>query len=177
MALLAILAFVREIAQTLPGAGRSFENPLLDAVAPLRSVNGYGLFRVMTTERPEIVIEASNDTLHWREYGFRRKPGDVMRRPAFVAPHMPRLDWQMWFAALDPRGAEPWLSSLVERLLRGTPEVIGLLGTNPFPAAPPRYVRLAYYRYRFSTPAERARTGAWWERDLAGYLTGPVSLR
>jgi len=176
LALLSLLAFAREIAQTLPRARRPFENPLLDAVAPLRSVNGYGLFRVMTTERREIVIEGSDDSLHWREYGFRWKPGDVSRRPAFMAPHMPRLDWQMWFAALDPDGAAAWLVPLAGHVLRGTPEVLALLGENPFAARPPKYVRLVYYRYRFSTPAERAGTGAWWHRDLVGYLTRPLSV-
>jgi lipase maturation factor 1 len=176
IALLSTLAFAREIAQTLPGARGALANPLLQAVAPLRSINGYGLFRVMTTERPEIVIEGSRDSVTWREYGFRWKPGDVTRSPRFVAPHQPRLDWQMWFAALDPEGARDWLGSLLEHLLRGTPEVVGLLGENPFPDAPPKYVRLVYYRYRFSTPAARARTGAWWERELTGYLTRPLSL-
>ncbi len=178
VAVLSLLAFVREIVQTLPGArGRApFENPLLDAVAPFRSINGYGLFRVMTTERPEIVVEGSRDTMAWREYRFRWKPGDVTRRPRFVAPHQPRLDWQMWFAALDPDGARGWLLPFVARLLQGSPEVVSLLAENPFPEGPPRYVRLAYYRYRFSTPAERARTGAWWDRVFAGYLTRPLSL-
>src|SRR2546428_3335632 len=117
VAVLSLLAFVREIVQTLPGArGRApFENPLLDAVAPFRSINGYGLFRVMTTERPEIVVEGSRDTVAWREYRFRWKPGDVTRRPRFVAPHQPRLDWQMWFAALDPDGARGWLLPFVAR--------------------------------------------------------------
>ena len=176
LALLAALAFAREIAQTVPGARRPLENPLLDAVAPLRSVNGYGLFRVMTTERLETVIEGSDDTLSWREYGFRWKPGDVTRRPMFMAPHMPRLDWQMWFAGLDPAGAQPWLVPLLRHLLEGTPQVVRLLGENPFPVRPPTYVRLAYYRYRFTEPAVRARSGAWWERDRVGYLTGPLSL-
>ena len=176
LAVLAALAFAREIAQTLPGVRRPLENPLLDAVAPLRSVNGYGLFRVMTTERPEIVIEGSDDTLHWREYGFPWKPGDVARRPRFMAPHMPRLDWQMWFAGLDPAGAQAWLWPLLRNILEGTPQVLELLGENPFPARPPRYVRLVYYRYRFASPSVRARTGAWWERDRVGYLTRPLSV-
>jgi lipase maturation factor 1 len=168
LALLAALAFVREIAQS--------NNPLLDAVAPLRSVNGYGLFRVMTTERFEIVVEGSADSTHWREYRFRWKPGDPARRPGFVAPHMPRLDWQMWFAALNPEGARDWLVPLLRHLLQGTPEVLALLGDSPFPAAPPRYVRLVSYRYRFSTPSERTTSGAWWQRQREGYLTAPLSL-
>jgi len=130
----------------------------------------------MTTERPEIVIEGSDDTLHWREYGFPWKPGDVARRPRFMAPHMPRLDWQMWVAGLDPAGAQAWLLPLLRNILEGTPQVLELLGENPFPARPPRYVRLVYYRYRFAPPSVRARTGAWWERDRVGYLTRPLSV-
>lgn len=177
IAVLSTLAFVREIAQTLPGAGRPLRNPLLDAVAPFRSINGYGLFRVMTTERLEIVIEGSADGVAWREYGFRWKPGDVTRRPRFVAPHQPRLDWQMWFAALDPQGPPDWLLSLLRHLLEGTPQVLALLGRNPFPGEPPRYVRLAYYSYRFATPAERAAGGAWWVRQPVGPPTPPLSLQ
>src|SRR5207245_11204423 len=143
LGLLSTLAFAREIAQTLPGTRGAgpLDNPLLDAVAPLRSVNGYGLFRVMTTDRLEIVIEGSADSVRWREYGFRWKPGDVAGRPAFVAPHMPRLDWQMWFAGLEPEGARSWLAPLLEHVLAGTPEVLALLGQNPFPGRPPAYVR------------------------------------
>ncbi len=176
LAVLSALAFVREISGTLGNRPGTLDSPLLRAVAPFRSVNGYGLFRVMTRERPEIVIEGSADGVHWQEYEFRWKPGELTRRPGFVAPHQPRLDWQMWFAALDPERAREWLGSLVGHLLRGTPEVLALLGRNPFPARPPRYVRLAYYHYRFSTPDERARTGAWWERTRAGDLTGLLTL-
>ncbi|PYO33073.1 MAG: hypothetical protein DMD32_02280, partial [Gemmatimonadetes bacterium] len=82
----------------------------------------------------------------------------------------------MWFAALDPEGGGPWLAGLVRGLLEGRPAVLSLLGANPFPDGAPRYVRLAYYRYRFTTRAERSRTGAWWSRELTGYLTRPVSL-
>ena len=175
MALLSALTFAREISATLPG-GRGADHPLLRAVAPLRSVNGYGLFRVMTTERLEIVIEGSRDSVHWLEYEFRWQPGAVSRRPRFVAPHQPRLDWQMWFAALDPEGAEPWLAGLVRGLLEGRPQVLSLLGPNPFPDAPPRYLRLVSYRYRFTTAQERSRTGAWWARQFVGYLTRAIAL-
>jgi len=176
LALLSLLAFAREIVQTLPTSRGELDNPLLRAVEPLRSVNGYGLFRVMTTERFEILVEGSRDGVQWTEYGFRWKPGDVHRRPAFVAPHMPRLDWQLWFAALNPEGARDWLPSLLRHVLTGTPEVLALLGDDPFPDAPPRYVRLAYFRYRFSTPPERAASGAWWRRERVGDLTRPLSL-
>ncbi|HEX5387303.1 MAG TPA: lipase maturation factor family protein [Gemmatimonadales bacterium] len=175
---LSFLSFAREIAYTVP-RGRAvgyfprWAGQALGVVAPFRAVNGYGLFRVMTTERPELVIEGSNDDEHWSEYVFRYKPGPLDRRPSFVAPHQPRLDWQMWFAALDPRGSAGWLSTLLDRLRAGTPEVLALLGRNPFPDAPPRYVRVVGYEYRFSTAEERRRTGAWWAREALGPLFAP----
>src|SRR5881398_3004648 len=156
------------------------DDATLRRVLPLRLAAGEAeplwWRRVMATERPEIVIEGSVDSVHWREYEFRWKPGGVTRRPGFVAPHQPRLDWQMWFAALDPEGGGPWLAGLVRGLLEGRPAVLSLLGANPFHDGAPRYVRLAYYRYRFTTRAERSRTGAWWSRELTGYLTRPVSF-
>ena len=103
-------------------------------IAPLRIVNTYGLFAVMTTTLPEIIVEGSDDGVHWREYEFKYKPGDVMRRPRWNAPHQPRLDWQMWFAALGTASDNPWFSRFMQRLLENTPEVTALLGSNPFPA-------------------------------------------
>jgi predicted DCC family thiol-disulfide oxidoreductase YuxK len=144
---------------------------------PFRLVNGYGLFRVMTKERPEIVIEGSADGTTWQAYEFRWKPGALERPPKFVEPHQPRLDWQMWFAALGDLRQNRWLVGLVTRLLENTPEVVRLLGNNPFPEKPPRFIRAEVYRYRFSTLAEHRATGVWWQRrDRRGYLPS-VSLR
>jgi hypothetical protein len=142
----------------------------------LRSFNRYGLFMVMTTERPEILIEGSDDGAAWRPYEFRWKPGGVARRPRFVAPHQPRLDWQMWFAALGSPEENPWLVHFLGRLLEGSPEVEGLLAANPFPDHPPRYVRATLYDYQFTDAAERRRSGAWWRRRPLG-LYGPVFER
>jgi hypothetical protein len=170
---ISLLSLGREIENTLPhppglGPLARWPDRALAWVAPLRSFNGYGLFRVMTTERQEIVIEGSRDGEHWTEYEFRYKPGAVTRRPRFVAPYHPRLDWQMWFAALDPEGNIGWLESLANRLRAGTPEVVKLLGPNPFAGAPPRFIRLTEYQYRFSTGEEWRRTHAWWVRELVG---------
>jgi len=143
------------------------------AVEPLRSANGYGLFAVMTMERPEIVLEGSEDGASWKPYEFRWKPGDPRRRPRFVAPHQPRLDWQMWFAALGDYRANPWLVSTMARLREGLPQVLSLLAVNPFPAQPPRFVRAVLYDYRFTNAEERRRTGASWKRELRG-LYAPV---
>ncbi len=167
-----MVAFVREIqltAGTRTQIARAWPGRALEWVSPVRSVNGYGLFRVMTTSRPELVIEVSENGQDFKEYEFRWKPGDPHRRPAFVEPHMPRLDWQMWFAALDPPGAQYWLESLARRILDGEPSVARLLGPSPLRGRP-RRVRLGYYEYRFTARAERSQNGAWWARTFRGYL-------
>ncbi len=141
-----------------------------------RIVNGYGLFRVMTKDRREIVIEGSADGIDWQSYEFKWKPGDVMRAPGWCAPHQPRLDWQMWFAALGLYRQNPWFVQTVISLLHGKPEVAALFERNPFPQSPPRYVRATVYRYRFTTAEEHQATGASWKRqELGEYLPG-VSL-
>jgi predicted DCC family thiol-disulfide oxidoreductase YuxK len=143
---------------------------------PFRIVNGYGLFRVMTKERGEIVIEGSADGIEWLPYEFKWKPGDVMRAPGWCAPHQPRLDWQMWFAALGSYRENPWFGRLIVRLLHGSQDVRQLLAKDPFPHESPRYIRAMFYRYRFTTSRERRETGAWWKREeLREYLPS-VSL-
>ncbi|MEP6540552.1 MAG: lipase maturation factor family protein, partial [Bryobacteraceae bacterium] len=134
---------------------------------PFGIANNYGLFAVMTTTRPEIVIEGSNDGSHWESYEFRYKPGDPKRRPAWVAPYQPRLDWQMWFAALGSPADNPWFVNLLARLLQGSPDVLSLFERNPFPGAPPRYVRALLYDYKFDH---------WWRRELLGLYVRPISL-
>ncbi len=141
-----------------------------------RIVNGYGLFRVMTKDRREIIIEGSADGLDWKPYEFKWKPGDVMRAPGWCAPHQPRLDWQMWFAALGSYRQNPWFVQLVISLLHGKPQVAALFERNPFPQNPPRYVRAALYRYRFTTAEEHRETGAWWKRQELGEYLPSVSL-
>jgi predicted DCC family thiol-disulfide oxidoreductase YuxK len=142
----------------------------------LRIVNGYGLFRVMTKDRREIVIEGSADGIDWQPYEFKWKPGDVMRAPGWCAPHQPRLDWQMWFAALGSYQQNSWFVQTVISLLHGKPEVTALFERNPFPQSPPRYVRATSYRYRFTTLEEHRQTGAWWKRQELGEYLPSVSL-
>jgi hypothetical protein len=111
------------------------------------------------------------------EYEFPGKPGDPRRLPPPVAPYHLRLDWLMWFAALSPAYAEPWLSRLLGGLLAGDPDVLRLLRSNPFPGRPPAWVRVSRYRYRFTTWRQLRQTGAWWDRTYAGMFTEPVALR
>ncbi len=142
-----------------------------EAAEPFRTINSYGLFAVMTTTRPELVVEGSDDGTTWKPYEFRWKPGDLSRRPGFVEPHQPRLDWQMWFAALGSLDQNPWVEGFLARLLEGSPDVLRLLKTNPFPVHPPRFIRALQYDYRFTSFDEKHRTGNWWKRELLGAYT------
>jgi predicted DCC family thiol-disulfide oxidoreductase YuxK len=150
--------------------------PFADAIAPLLIVNPYGLFAVMTTARPEIVIEGSNDAIDWREYELHYKPGTLVRRPPWNLPHQPRLDWEMWFAALGGSWTDPWFAGLLRRLLEGSPDVLALMMVNPFPDHPPRYIRAVIYDYRFADAATRAATGQWWVRRKTGDFSPALSL-
>src|SRR5436309_12490940 len=145
-------------------------------VEAFRMVNGYGLFRVMTKDRKEIVIEGSADGFEWKPYEFKWKPGDVMRAPGWCQPHQPRLDWQMWFAALGNSRERVWVSQLVVALLRDKAPVTRLFEKNPFAERPPHYVRATIYRYRFTTTEEHRQTGAWWKREELGEYLPSVSL-
>jgi hypothetical protein len=142
---------------------------------PFHIVSPYGLFSVMTTERDEIIVEGSDDGQQWREYEFRYKPGDIKRAPPWNIPHQPRLDWQMWFAALDDPQRLPWFSRFLERLLENEPSVTGLLEKNPFPDKPPIYVRAEFYEYTYAGN-DRA-PGQWWERRLAGLYFPKARLK
>lgn len=146
-------------------------------IAPFEIINTYGLFANMTTTRPEIVVEGSSDGETWLAYEFKYKAGDLSRRPMFIEPHQPRLDWQMWFAALGDYRSDPWTIHFLARLLEGTPEVLALLRKNPFPDSPPRYIRALLYEYHFTSPEEKKATGHWWRRELKGMYVSPLTLR
>jgi hypothetical protein len=149
---------------------------------PVHLVNTYGAFGSISRRRYELVIEGTDDPApgpgtRWVEYEFPGKPGDPRRLPPPVAPYHLRLDWLMWFAALSPAYAEPWLPRLLGGLLAGDPDVLRLLRSNPFPGRPPAWVRVSRYRYRFTTWRQLRQTGAWWDRTYAGMFTEPVALR
>jgi hypothetical protein len=158
-----------------PGTEGPFPLPwLADRLEPLRSTNLYGLFAVMTTKRPEIIIEGSNDGTSWKPYHFRWKPDEQDRRPRFTTPHMPRLDWQLWFAALsgDCR-SQRWFMQFEQRLLTGSPNVLALLRENPFPNQPPRFVRARLYLYKFT----RWGSPDYWDREDEGLFCPPMEIR
>jgi hypothetical protein len=155
---------------------------------PLHLVNSYGAFGSMTRERYEVIIEGTPDETvtprsPWREYEFKAKPGPVARRPRQVAPYHLRLDWLMWFlpfsVMVTPQGIlvpgyDNWFLQLILKLLAGDAATLKLLGRNPFPDGPPRYIRASYYRYRFTTAAELKKTGAHWDRTYVGEYLPPV---
>ena len=143
--------------------------PLVELTFPFHSINTYGLFAVMTTTRPEIIVQGSEDGVEWKTYEFRYKAGDMNRRPPWVAPHQPRLDWQMWFAALGSYEGEPWFQRFCLKLLEGSPDVLALLERNPFPGRPPRYVRAELYQYEFGRDR-------WWTGKRLGSYSPVLSL-
>ncbi len=149
---------------------------ILSKLSPYRSINSYGLFANMTEHRPEIVIEGSSDGVEWSAYEFKYKPGRLDRRPPFVAPHQPRLDWQMWFAALGRWERNGWFVRLIGHLLEGTDSVEALLAYNPFGDTPPQFIRASLYDYTFTGFQQKRQTGDWWERNRKGFYFPEISL-
>jgi hypothetical protein len=147
---------------------------------PYHLVNTYGAFGSVGQTRREVVIEGTDEatlTAHtvWKEYEFKGKPGVPRRLPRQWAPYHLRLDWLMWFAAISPHYAYPWLRPLLVRLLHNDPPTLRLLRHNPFPESPPRYVRAQLYHYRFTTFHELLRDRAWWHRTLEGSYFRPIA--
>jgi predicted DCC family thiol-disulfide oxidoreductase YuxK len=151
-------------------------NDLVRWAAPFGIVNTYGLFAVMTTTRPEIIVQGSNDRATWLDYEFKYKPGDLQKPPRWVAPHQPRLDWQMWFAALSGARGAPWFDNFMVRLLQGSQEAHALLAKDPFQGAPPKYVRALLFNYSFTDFSSRRATGNWWKRTPRGMYFPEISL-
>jgi hypothetical protein len=165
-------------------------NPIFNKLSPRQAmnasfdpfllVNTYGAFGSVGRERLAAVIEGTNDAdprpaAHWSAYELPCQTGDPKRRPCLVTPYHYRLDWQMWFVPLAGPGAapEPWLVHLVARLLEGDPLILSLFRSNPFPARPPRYIRVALYEYRFSRPGEEG----YWQREYLGNILPPLARR
>jgi len=172
-ALVAVLSIapVRNLLSPHQAMNRSFD--------PLHLVNTYGAFGSVGRERYEIVLEGTRDAepgpnAHWEAYEFPCKPGDPQRRPCVISPYHYRIDWQLWFAAMSEIGDEPWLVRLVWKLLRGDSDVKPLLARDPFPDAPPRFVRAELWRYQFTRPGDGS--SAWWRRTWTREYLRPVSL-
>jgi len=150
--------------------------PLPHALEGLASIgprfgigNSYHVFPNMQTERQELQIAGSYDGLHWERYVFRYKPGALDQAPAFIVPHQPRLDWMMWFVPTQQMSVAYWFPDFLQALAQNRPAVTHLLAYNPFEGkAPPRYLQVLAYRYRFTTAPERSRSGNWWKAEYLG---------
>lgn len=154
----------------------NFMLPYMRLLYPFRINNPYGLFAVMTKSRPEIILQGSNDGHHWQDYEFFHKPGNLKKMPTLVAPHQPRLDWQMWFAALEGFNENLWLQNVATRIFEQSPDVLALLKTNPFKGSAPHYLRFERYEYRFTNLSELRNSGSWWQREHLGSY-GPTFTR
>ena len=148
---------------------------------PLRLVNTYGAFGSINRIREEVILEGTSqsdlsDETVWTEYEFKGKPGDVKRMPRQWSPYHLRLDWMMWFLAISPAYAQPWLIRLCHGLLTNEPSITRLLRTNPFPETPPVHVRATLYRYRYSTARQLRSQHIWWQRERLGEYLAPLSV-
>ena len=171
--------------------------PSIVDLRPFHASSAYGLFRSMTgvgvskgtpgwaglpdasvVAVPVVSIDVSKDGATWREITFRYKPGDVRQAPVRTAPHQPRLDWQMWFAALGNYQHNPWLLHLLYRILRDDPRdpVLELLGNNddgPVVMATSgseqkcKFIRVSRYEY------DMTRIPSPWTSSIPGTVSLP----
>jgi hypothetical protein len=145
---------------------------------PLDLVNTYGAFGSVGQQRYNVVFEGTmdNDTsakAHWKPYLYKGLPVSLNRRPPQIAPYQPRLDWQMWFAAMASPNEYPWTLNLVYKLLHNDRSTLSLFASNPFPDKPPRYVRAVLYRYKLAEPGNAQQL--WWTREQLGLWLPPLA--
>jgi len=141
-------------------------------------VNTYGAFGTVGRKRLNVVFEGTDADVPdaravWKPYPYQALPVALDKRPVQIAPYQPRLDWQMWFAAMSTPDQYPWTLHLVWKLLHNDPGALSLFGGNPFPDKPPRYIRAVLYRYEFARPGNSA--GNWWQREELGLWLPPLS--
>lgn len=153
-----------------------FFQKVMDAIRSFHLAYPHGIFAIMTTKRIEMVIEGSNDGMNWKEYEFFYKPGDLSHRPRRISPYQPRIDWQMWFLPFGQYKDQGWLHQFLIRIFNGVPEVLALIKKNPFPKAPPLYLRVVAYNYTYTSYEERQATGHWWKRELLGLYAPQMHL-
>jgi lipase maturation factor 1 len=134
-------------------------------------LNSYGLFARMTTKRYEINLEGSLDGNSWQRIPFKYKVEDLCERGLQIAPLQPRLDWQMWFLALDPTNLSPWFNNFLEKIFKGSEEVISLLGDYPFKDQAPKFIRVSVALYKMSNFKEKKENGKFWiKEDLSSFV-------
>lgn len=153
--------------------------PLLDVykkIYPFKLVNLYGPFNRVQKERFELVLQGSLDAQTWTDYHFLYKPdNNIWRAPAYLSPHISRLEYQLWIAAQGEYQQEVWISRLLHRILEDSPAVVSLFKKEPFPEVP-EYIRAVRYRFEFTT-SEQAELldGAWWISEFFDIYTPSFS--
>jgi hypothetical protein len=168
-----LLWMMRVPVRRLPGL---FTAPVL-LLDELRVANRYALFAVMTHARDHVELEGSDDGGQtWRTYSFRWQPQQLERAPPLMAPHLPRFDWNLWFATLDDWDEHPLVVFAAVRLMESEPAVVALFADDPFPEGPPQRIRFPLWRYRFTDPATLRATGRWWSRERIGWYA-PMVVR
>ncbi|HXI28951.1 MAG TPA: lipase maturation factor family protein [Vicinamibacterales bacterium] len=140
-------------------------------------VNTYGAFGSVGREREQLVFEGTTDdeigpSTKWRPYEFKCQPGDPARRPCWMSPYHYRLDWLLWFAAMGSPRDYPWAVHLSWKLLEAEPATLKLIARDPFGGAPPRFIRVERFRYRFAPRG----APTWWTRERFDTWLPPVSL-
>ena len=144
---------------------------------PFRIANRYGLFAVMTRGRYEIEFQGSNDGQNWTPYLFRYKPQALNQRPGIYAPYQPRFDWNLWFCSLGDWQQNEIVPRTEEQLLANSYDALHLFASNPFPAAPPKYVRAVLWQYWFTSMKDKHDSGNWWKRQLLGLYAPEITLQ
>ena len=139
-------------------------------------VNTYGAFGSVGRKRYELVVEGTDDNtinahIRWKEYEFMAKPTGIHRKLPIIAPYQPRIDWQIWFAAMESPGQNPWMLAFIKKLLNNDKNTLRLIAKNPFPDKPPKYIRVSHYIYKFAKPGSKT----VWERELIGQWLPPLS--
>jgi hypothetical protein len=157
----------------------STEQVMNTSFDPLDLVNTYGAFGTVGRERLNVVFEGTMDDTtgnkaSWKPYIYKGLPTLLDKQPPQIAPYQPRLDWQMWFAAMSSAEEYPWTYNLVWKLLHNDPGAVSLFATNPFPGKQPRFIRASLYHYRFATPGNPQ--NIWWTRERIGDWIPAVSV-
>ncbi len=149
---------------------------MIESYEPFDLVSSYGVFGTVTqnpgwNDRRGVVFEGTTranpeTATDWKEYRWLAQPSDPALAPIQIAPYQPHLDWQLWFAPMGSPDEFPWAVSLAAHLLRNDPQTLSLIGANPFPNTPPRYIRAVEYSYHFAPPGNPEHV--YWTRERLG---------
>jgi hypothetical protein len=156
---------------------------MIESYEPFDLVSSYGVFGAVTQNigwptRHVVIYEGTSGTdphaeTGWKEYRWLGQVSDPAAAPIQIAPYQPHLDWQLWFAPMGTPDEFPWTVSLVSKLLHNDPQALSLIGPNPFPDAPPKYIRIVSYIYHFAPPGNPQHV--YWTRERVGLWLPAVS--